>query len=151
MALWFLYFGRAERVAVRHASTTDDPIRTVHLGINVVYGVVAGLVVFAAGAELVIAHPDESRAGLGGVLLLGGPVLYLGAQAIYFRLTTGHDWLPRIAGAILLGHGAAAAFWLPAMVTIALLVIVLLTLAVHLSRARDRWTADADVASVSQS
>jgi low temperature requirement protein LtrA len=47
VSLWFTYFGRTEEVVV-------------------------GLVVLAAGAELVIAHPDDARAGLGGVLLLVG-------------------------------------------------------------------------------
>jgi hypothetical protein len=84
----------------------------------VIYGVVLGLVTFAAGAELVIAHPDETRSGLGGLLLLGGPILYLGGQAIYFRLTTRHDWLVRAVGAGLLGLGAVAAYWLPGVMAV---------------------------------
>jgi hypothetical protein len=73
-----------------HSTTPRGPTTrfAVHLQINVIYAVVLGLVTFAAGAELVIARPDESRSGLGGVLLLGGPILYLGGQAVYFRLTT---------------------------------------------------------------
>jgi low temperature requirement protein LtrA len=136
VSLWFTYFGRAEQSALNHAATTIDPIRTVHLQINVIYAVVLGLVIFAAGAELVIAHPDESRSGLGGVLLLGGPILYLGGQAVYFRLTTGHDWLARGLGAGVLGLGAAGVYWLPAMVAITLLVVILVALAVYLSTDR---------------
>jgi low temperature requirement protein LtrA len=136
VSLWFTYFGRAERSALDHASTTDDPIRTAHLQINVIYAVVLGLVTFAGGAELVIAHPDEPQSGLGGVLLLGGPVLYLGGQAIYFHLTTGRDWQARVLGAGLLAVGAVGAYWLPATVAIAMLVIILVALAVHLSMDR---------------
>jgi low temperature requirement protein LtrA len=141
VSLWFTYFGAAERVVVCHAATSEDPIRTIHLGNNVLYGVVVGLVGFAAGAELVIAHPDAALAGLGGVLPLGGPALYVAAQGVYFRMTTRRDWLPRVDGAVLLGLAAAGAYWLPAMVTLLLLVVVLLGLAVYLSRARE--TAEA--------
>lgn len=49
VSLWFTYFGRAEHAAIEHASATDDPIRAVHLEINVIYGVIIGLVAFAAG------------------------------------------------------------------------------------------------------
>jgi low temperature requirement protein LtrA/transcriptional regulator with XRE-family HTH domain len=143
VSLWFIYFGRAEQVAITHAASVEDPIRTVHLGINVIYLVVLGLVVFAAGAELVIAHPEEPRAGLGGVLMLGGPALYLGAQAIYFLMATGHDWLPRVVGAIVLGFGAAAAYWLPAMLAVVVLVVLLVALAVHLARERAATPAEA--------
>lgn len=148
VSLWFIYFGRAEQVAVSHASTVDDPVRTIHLGINVIYGVVTGLVVFATGAELVIAHPEQTRAGPGAVLLLGGPILYLGAQAIYFAMTTGHQWRPRVAGAILLGIGASVAYWIPAMLAVGLLVVVLLALAIHLSR--ERGATGASVTSTSK-
>jgi hypothetical protein len=64
------------------------------------------------------------------------------------RMTTGHDWLPRIAGVVLLGLGAAAAYWLPAMIAVAVLVAVLLALAVQLSRDRG---ADAAATSISES
>jgi low temperature requirement protein LtrA len=145
VSLWFTYFGRAEQSALEHALTTDDPIRTVHLQINVIYAVVLGLVTFAAGTELVIAHPDEPQSGLGGVLLLGGPIFYLGGQAIYFRLITGRDWQSRALGAGLLALGAAVAYWLPAMAAIALLVVILVALAVYLSTDRPRLTSDSDM------
>jgi low temperature requirement protein LtrA len=137
LALWFIYFGRGEQVAIRHASATVDPIRTVHLGINVIYVVVVGLVVFAAGAELVIAHPHETRSGVGGILLLSGPILYLAAQAVYFAMTTHADWVPRIIGALALGVGAVTAYWLPAMLAMGMLVVVLIGLATHLGRERE--------------
>jgi len=64
-------------------------------------------------------------------------------------MTTSHDWPLRVAGAILLSLGAAAAYWLPAMVAVGLLVVVLLTLAVHPSRERE--AADAGDTSISES
>jgi low temperature requirement protein LtrA len=134
--LWFIHFGRAERLILEHASTVEDPIRTVHLGINGIYLVVVGLVTFAAGAEMVIAHPEATQAGIGGVLLLGGPIFYVGFQAVYFGTTTGHDWKPRVVTAAALGAGAVAAYWLPALVAVASVNVILLMLAIHLSRGR---------------
>jgi low temperature requirement protein LtrA len=144
VCLWFAYFGRAEQLVVGHASGSDDPIRAIHLGNNVMYAVVIGLVVFAAGADLVIAHPGESQAGLGGVLLLGGPAVYVGAQAAFFLFTTRSDWPLRVIGAAVLGVGAAIAYWLPSMVVVALLVIVLLALAILLTREREETAPSAD-------
>ncbi|MEV0081941.1 low temperature requirement protein A [Saccharopolyspora sp. NPDC050642] len=41
VGLLTIYFGRAEQLAASHAAATEGPIRSVHLGINVIYGVVA--------------------------------------------------------------------------------------------------------------
>jgi low temperature requirement protein LtrA len=134
VCLWLVYFGGAEQLVVRHTSGTENPIRSVHLGINVIYGVVAGLVMLAAGSEIVLTHAHDRRSGVAGVLVLAGPMVYLLSQAIYFRVETGTGWLPRVIGAALLGVAAASAYWLPAYAVVALLVVILLALAVHLTR-----------------
>ena len=134
VALWVLYFGRGEKAVLHHASSTDDPIRSVHLGINVLYGVMAGLVLLAAGAELVIGHAEDESAGVGGVLILIGPALYLLSQAIYFRATSGVAWVPRLLGAATLGVLAVPAHSQPALFSVVALVVVLVLLAAHQSR-----------------
>ncbi|GHE93677.1 membrane protein [Amycolatopsis deserti] len=138
VCLWAIYFGRSEQEVVSHAAESADPIRSVHLGINVVYGVVAGLVVFAAGMELVLVHAHDPAAGIAGVLVAVGPLVYLAAQAVYFRAEPGTGWLPRALGAAALGIVAAAAYWLPAFGVVTLLVVVLVVPAAHLVRARAR-------------
>ncbi|SDE07658.1 low temperature requirement protein A [Glycomyces harbinensis] len=143
VGLWFAYFGRGERIAVGHAAATDDPIRAVHLGINMTYVVLAGLIAFAAGSELLIVHAAESRAGVGGVLLLGGPALYLLAQAVYFRLTADTDWRPRAFGGLLLAAAAVAAPWTPPLAVIGVLVLITTALAVRLTGERN-WRPEAD-------
>jgi low temperature requirement protein LtrA len=137
VCLWLFYFGHTEEHVVEHASTTENPIRAVHLGINVIYGVVAGLVAMAAGTELLLAHPDDQQAGVAGVLVLGGPLLYVVAQAVYLGPTAGHGWLPRLVGAGVLGAAAVTAYWLPPYGVSAVLVVILLALAVVLARERD--------------
>ncbi|MET9262578.1 low temperature requirement protein A [Amycolatopsis sp. NPDC004079] len=137
VCLWAIYFGRTEQQVVSHASATEDPIRSVHAGLNAIYGVVAGLVAFAAGIELALAHGPGHPAGTGGVLLLGGPMVYLLAQAWYFRVETGTGWLPRAGGGFVLGAGAVAAYWLPAWAAVAVLVVILLGLTAYLAHG---WT-----------
>ncbi|UUK33904.1 low temperature requirement protein A [Rhodococcus opacus] len=132
VCLWAVYFGRAEQLAESHIAATENPIRSVHIGINVIHGVVTGLVMFAAGSETVLAHTGAARAGVGGVLMLAGPAIYLLAHAFYFRITTGTGWIPRAVGAAVLGLAAIAAFWLPAYAVVVALVLILL--AVHLNR-----------------
>lgn len=134
VCLWAVYFGRAEQLAESHIAATENPIRSVHIGINVIYGVVTGLVMFAAGSETVLAHTGAARPGVGGVLMLAGPAIYLLAHAFYFRITTGTGWIPRAVGAAVLGLAAIAAFWLPAYAVVVALVLILLVLAVHLNR-----------------
>lgn len=92
VCLWVIYFRRAEKLVEDHLSSTEDPIGAAHLGINAIYAVVAGLVVFAAGSELVLAHAHDPESGTAGVLILAGPAIYLIAQAVYFHRTTGSGW-----------------------------------------------------------
>ncbi|GAA4552932.1 low temperature requirement protein A [Amycolatopsis samaneae] len=141
VCLWAIYFGRAEQAVMSHIATTADPLRSVHRGMNVIYGVLTGLVVFAAGIDLVLAHVHDDRAGAGGVLVLAGPALYLLSQAVYFRLETGRGGLARAVGVVALAVAAAFAFWLPPYTVIAVLVIILVLLTAHLARpGRPGWS-----------
>ncbi|MFC9471877.1 low temperature requirement protein A [Nocardia sp. NPDC056952] len=135
VCLWQIYFARAESDVVRDIARTADPIAAVHLGLSAIYGVVAGLVIFAAGAETVLGHAHTDRAGVAGVLIMIGPAVYLLSQAFYFRRETGTGWLPRVVGAAVLGITASAAYWLPPWLVIVALVLILGGLAVRLSRA----------------
>lgn len=89
VCLWAVYFGGAEQLAVSHSSATTDPIHSVHVGINVIYGVLSGLVMFAAGSEILLTHAHSPRAEVAGVLVPVGPMVYLLSQAIWFRVETG--------------------------------------------------------------
>ncbi|MFG2442753.1 low temperature requirement protein A [Nocardia fluminea] len=135
VCLWQIYFARAEADVVRDITRTADPIAAVHLGLSAIYGVVAGLVIFAAGAETLLGHAHTDRAGVAGVLILIGPAVYLLSQAFYFHRETGTGWLPRVVGAAVLAVTAIAAYWLPPWLVIVVLVLILGGLAVRLSRA----------------
>ncbi|MEV0336555.1 low temperature requirement protein A [Nocardia sp. NPDC050717] len=141
VCLWQMYFARAERQVVRHITRTADPIAAVHLGLSAIYGVVAGLVMFAAGAETLLGHAHTTPAGIAGVLVLTGPAVYLLAQAFYFFRETRGDWVPRVVGAAVLITVSIVAYHLPPWSVVVLLVASLGGLAVQLSRTSTPATA----------
>ncbi|MEV0064110.1 low temperature requirement protein A [Nocardia sp. NPDC050718] len=140
VCLWQMYFARAEQQVVDHLTGSADPIAAVHIGLSAIYGVVAGLVLFAAGAETLLAHAHEPAAHVAGVLILLGPAVYLLSQAFYFRRETGTGWIPRVVGAAVLCVAAAAAYWLPAWLVVLTLVVILGALAIQFSRDTTRAT-----------
>ncbi|MGY0498232.1 low temperature requirement protein A [Nocardia sp. FBN12] len=139
VCLWVVYFGRAEQLVEERISDDEDPIRSVHIGINITYGVVTGLVMFAAGIEILLAHVHDPRSGIAGILMFAGPAIYLLSHAIYFHRDIGVGWLPRLVGATVLAVAAATAFWLPAYIVVTLLVAILVTLAGWFSRTMAHW------------
>lgn len=76
------------------------------------------------------------------VLWMAGAVLRIWCRAAAaLRVETGTGWLPRATGAAALGVASAAACWLPPYAVIALLVVIVLWLARHLSRGAADSTA----------
>lgn len=139
VCLWAVYFEGPEEEVVSHATSTD-PIRAVHVGLNVIYGVVASLVVFAAGTEYVVAHDRDDAAHVPGVLMLAGPAIYLLSQAVYFRVETSARWAPRTTGAVALLIVAAAAYWLPPYAVVLALVVILVAQAARSARGTRHFT-----------
>lgn len=136
VCLWALYFARAEEVVVQHTAATGHRIRTVHVGLNVIYGVMAGLVVLAAGIESLVVHAHDNQAGVAGILLLAGPATYLLAQAVYFTTASREEWQPRAIGGGILVIGAAGAYWVPSPAAFGLLLVIVLPLTILLTRSR---------------
>jgi low temperature requirement protein LtrA len=86
LCLWATYFGGAESLIAAHLRGTTDPIRSIRLGANVTYGVLAGLVAVAVGSDLVIADPMGAGSVPLALLLCGGIVVYLASQAWFFHI-----------------------------------------------------------------
>ncbi|MFC9243605.1 low temperature requirement protein A [Streptomyces sp. NPDC057136] len=137
VCLWAAYFGGGEHVFTALA-TNFDPVRSVRLGVNSAYVVLAALVALAVGSELVIAHPLGHGSFTLALLLFGGPALYLAATAWFF-LTTAHGaWSERVialAACVVAGTGAV---WLPPLASLAILDVILVVTATVLSRAHRR-------------
>ncbi len=112
VALWALSFGRSHRLIIRHLEKTTDPIRASRHAVNALTIMVGGLIAVAVANEEVIAHPQGHTSLALGLLLGGGPILFLTAQGWYL-------WaVPKVRSQLHLVGG------------IALLLVGLVTLAV---------------------
>ena len=130
MALWLLGFGRAGHLAVREVEATSDPVRAARHAADALLVMVAGLIAVAVANEMVIAHPHGHTTTALSLLLFGGPVLFLLAQAWYLGLLASDAPRLRLAGSAALVVIAAAALLAPPYVTMLLAGASLATLAV---------------------
>lgn len=86
VVLWAMSFGRSHRLVLQHLDETTDPIRTSRYAVNALTVMVAGLIAVAVANEEMIAHPHGPTPLDLSLLLIGGPVLFLAAQAWYLRV-----------------------------------------------------------------
>jgi low temperature requirement protein LtrA len=127
-ALWWLYFGHvAGDVAETIGQSTADEVgrmgRDVYTYLHL--PIIAGIVLFAVGDELVVAHPDESLHLTGAIVTLGGPALYLlGVMATAARVGHPQSW-PRAVVVVLLLAAIPLAAHVPAIAVSAALILVL--------------------------
>jgi low temperature requirement protein LtrA len=133
LALWWSYFDWLFRVGER-ALTAATGIAQGRLARNAYsiahYPLVAGVILFAIGAEEVLAHPDEALDTATRWASLGGLMLLLGSETVMARLFTGNIAWARAATVGLLGIAALALGSLPGA---ALGVVVCLALVVMLA------------------
>jgi low temperature requirement protein LtrA len=81
VAIWWAYFDAKEPASRQALGASKDPTRYSIGTFNLLFGMVAAMIVIAVGDELVIARPlgyTDIRLVL---LLFGGPFLYLAVQA----------------------------------------------------------------------
>jgi low temperature requirement protein LtrA len=125
-ALWWLYFASIAGLAEHALAAAPD--RTLLARDAYTYGhvlIIAGIVLTAVGDELVIAHPSDELPTAELIAVVGGPVLYLLAQAALRLRMTGQVSPRRLTGALacvlvgFIGTGVSA------LVVGALLVAVL--------------------------
>ncbi|MEV4252410.1 low temperature requirement protein A [Spirillospora sp. NPDC049652] len=134
VCLWATYFGGGEEVVTRQVATTVDPLLSVRRAVNGKYGTLAGLVILAVGSELLISHPTGSGGTRLGLLLFGGPILYLLTQAWWYYVTTRRAWAARLIACAACAVTGIAARWLPPLVSVLILDVILIVLAVVLLR-----------------
>lgn len=134
VCLWAVYFGGGEDVFTTAVATSEDPVRSVRLGVNSAYVVLAALVALAVGSELVVAHPLGHGSTTLALLLFGGPTLYLATTAWFFHATTQGAWVERLVACAACIAGGVAAVWLPPLVSLAVLDVILVVTAGVLTR-----------------
>lgn len=103
VATWWIYYSVHAGAAMDAISRAEDPGR---MGVRAyTYGhilLVAGVVVGAAGDELVLAHPHEQASLATALLVVAGPALFL-LGALVFKHSVFGVWAPpRVVGLVLL-------------------------------------------------
>jgi low temperature requirement protein LtrA len=131
VAMWWLYFHIGQERAMRAIEHASDPGRMARVAFTYAHiPIVAGIVVSAVAAELVIAHPQE-LAGVGATAsVLGGPALFLLGNIWFKKLT--YRWMP-LSHLVGLGLTAAAFLahpWLSLLELSALSIAILIVVAV---------------------
>ena len=93
VAMWWLYFHIGQQRAAHVIEHSDDPGRVARIAFTYAHiPIIAGIVVSAVAAELVIAHPSGTRAGGEAASILGGPALFLAGNDWFKGLTA--RWAP---------------------------------------------------------
>lgn len=102
LALWWLYFGTSSRDATAAIIRSADPGRMGACFHYIHAVLLAGIIVTAVGAGLVLAHPDGTASRAQLVALATGPVIYLLGSAIYKRVVYGTTPLSHVVGSLVL-------------------------------------------------
>ncbi|PWU47371.1 low temperature requirement protein A [Micromonospora globispora] len=135
-ALWAFYFAGSPVVVDRQETPTTDPIWTARMGANGQYVVLAGLVTTAVGCQAVITHPRGAESLTIGLLLGGGPLLYVATQTWYLRLTTRTRLTTRWIACLVLAAAIPLAAALPPLATLGLVAVTLAALSLIAPRHR---------------
>jgi low temperature requirement protein LtrA len=101
IGLWWTYFGTLARLAEERLRVHDDPVLAAADAYSYIHLIlVAGIIVFAVGAKVAVAHPDDPLSDGARLALCGGVATYLsGLVAFRLRLLRSVDW-DQVAGAI---------------------------------------------------
>jgi low temperature requirement protein LtrA len=126
IALWWVYFDRFATRAEDHLREHDDPVLAAADAYSYLHlPLVAGIIVFAVGAELMIHDPGEPLEDAARLALCGGVALYLLAHAAFqLRIARELEWAkPATALAVLVvfAVGGEIAGWGVAALIAALL------------------------------
>jgi len=126
-ALWWLYFNfvatlaeRALERAERRTLLARDAYTYLHIVI------IAGILLSAVGDEIVIAHPTDELSAAELAVVVGGPAVYLLAQAAVRLRVTGRISLRRIGGALACFAIVPIAAFAPALLVAGALLAVLI-------------------------
>ena len=129
--LWWLYFDYAGRIAQRRLELAPNRTIIARDAYTYLHAVlIAGIIVTAVGAELVIAHPGDRLGARELVAVSAGPALYLLAHTL-FRLRLAGSLPPKrvAAGLACIGAGMLGDV-VPAIAVSGLIAGVLVTLVV---------------------
>jgi low temperature requirement protein LtrA len=122
-ALWWAYFDVVATVAERRlrAAPRAEQVRIARDSYTYLHlPMIAGIVVFAFGVKVTLAHAHADLEGVAAAALCGGVALYLLALSAFKRRNVGSFNYPRLVAAAVLVALAPVATALPALVSLAL-------------------------------
>ena len=140
-ALWWLYFNYVAVIAERRLALSSDRTRLARDAFTYLHaGIIAGIILWAVGDELVIAHPSEVLPGEEVAVVVAGPALYLLAHVSLRLRMTGTVSRKRLGGALACLSVAAVGPFAPGLVLAALLVAILVAVIAseHIAAVRRR-------------
>jgi low temperature requirement protein LtrA len=132
VALWWIYFDRFAAAAEARLRDHDEPVLAAADAYSYLHlPIVAGIIVFAVGAKLLIHDSGEPLADPARLALCGGVAMYLVAHAAFQLRIAGDLAWPKLAAAVavLVVYAATAdvAGWVVAAAVCALLAALCAT------------------------
>jgi low temperature requirement protein LtrA len=141
VGLWWTYFDRFAARAEEQLRRHDNPVLAAADGYSYIHLLlVAGIIVFAVGVKVAIAHVGEPLGAAARLCLCGGVALYLAGHAGFRLRMTGQLEIAKVAAAlgvmiVFVATGSAAA-WVTALgVSVVLLALTIREAAEVTSRA----------------
>jgi low temperature requirement protein LtrA len=139
VALWWVYFGAPAERSRTAVTASDDPGRLARDAYTYVHLlIVAGIIATAAGDDLLIAEPHDPLHGVGLVMVLGGPALFLLGENLFQWRTTSRANTKRLAAAGLIIGLVPVATHVSALVLGAIVTVLLTALAIWELRSPSR-------------
>ncbi|WP_431281722.1 low temperature requirement protein A [Humitalea sp. 24SJ18S-53] len=129
IAMWWIYFDTGAEAGVARITGADAPGRVARLAYTYLHlPIVAGIILTAAGDELVLAHPGGDTGAFGMLTMIGGPLLFLTGVILFKASIRGWFQVSHMVGMVaLLALGLATPWLAPLAVSMAvtgILVVV---------------------------
>jgi low temperature requirement protein LtrA len=142
LALWWIYFDRAEEAALEVMADAQDPGWFGLIAYTYVHVlIVGGIIVTAAGDELAIAHPGDDVTVESAALILGGPALYIVGHGLFKLAVWDVLSVPRIVALAALAALIPLAFVASSLVLLTAATLVLVAVVVWDTTAGSRHAA----------
>jgi low temperature requirement protein LtrA len=151
VAMWWLYFDKGAELGVEQIRRASNPGRLGRSAYTYLHlPIVAGIVLFAAGNELALAHPGEPADFQTTVGILAGSMLYLLGVGLFKRTVRRRRLVSNMVGL-----GALLTLWLlaghlPALGLAAAGALVLVTVAIWETRTLRHQEATAQEAAANE-
>jgi low temperature requirement protein LtrA len=125
VALWWIYFNRGAEAGREQIAKSKDPGRLGVLAYTFAHvPMVAGIIVFAAAADLTVPHSGIKVTVATTALILGGPVLYLLGHAAFKQTLWLHVAWPQLIAVLALVASVAIASVSSRLVLLVVAVVI---------------------------